>query len=90
MTKVKHSDMELHLSQIIRKNLTIRSLSMMLGDMVTTLENDKALRAYTGHLEEIQTLLDCVLDESDSNDSDLSQFQSCFEQLTSKQKEGSA
>lgn len=79
----KHNTMELSLSQIIRKNLTIRSLSMMLGDMVSTLENDKNLVVYTGHFEEIQTLLDCILDESNSNDEDLDRLQLYLEQLTS-------
>lgn len=82
----KHNTMEFNLSQIIRKNLTIRSLSMMLGDMVSTLENDKDLVVYTGHFEEIQTLLDCILDESNSNDEDLDRLQQCLEQLKASRK----
>ena len=78
---MRNDKMELKLSQTIRKNLTIRSLSMILGDMVTELQNDKDLNIYTGNLEEIQTLLDCILDESSSNDKDLSKFQSYLENI---------
>ena len=86
MTKAKYSDMETLISQIIRKNLTIRSLSMMLGDMVSTLESDKELRTYTGHFQEIQTLLECILDESNSNDEDLDKTRKHFEQLIASRK----
>lgn len=86
MKNTEHSAVELSLSQIIRKNLTIRSLSMMLGDMVSTLENDKDLVVYAGHFEEIQTLLDCILDESNSNDEDLDRVQQYLEQLTASRK----
>lgn len=78
---MKNNKMELKLSQIIRKNLTIRSLSMILGDMVTELQQEKDLNIYTGNLEEIQTLLDCILDETSSNDEDLSDLQGYFETI---------
>lgn len=83
----KHDeDLDLSLSQIIRKNLVIRTLSAIIGEKVSELENDKDLVIYTGHFQEIQTLLDCILDESDSNDSDLSKIQFYFDQLTTNRK----
>ena len=74
--------MELSLDQIIRKNLTIRSLSMILGEMIRELDNDVELIAYTGNFEQINTLLDCILDESNANDSDLDDFRAYFEKLS--------
>lgn len=85
MTKYDE-DLDLSLSQIIRKNLVIRTLSAIIGEKVSELENDKDLIIYTGHFQEIQTLLDCILDESDSNDSDLSKIQIYFDQLTANRK----
>lgn len=85
MTKYDE-DIELSLSQIIRKNLVIHTLSAIIGEKVSELENDKDLIIYTGHFQEIQTLLDCILDESDSNDSDLSKIQIYFDQLTTNRK----
>lgn len=82
----QNEDLELSLSQIIRKNLIIRTLSAIIGEKVSELENDKDLVIYTGHFQEIQTLLDCILDESDSNDSDLSKIQIYFDQLTANRK----
>lgn len=73
--------MELSLNQIIRKNLTIRSLSMILGDMMSELVNDVELIAYTGNFEQINTLLDCILDEANANESDLEDFRAYFEKL---------
>lgn len=81
-TKTTRQDMiELYLNQIIRKNLTIRSLSMILGEMMSELVNDVELISYTGNFEQINTLLDCILDESNANDSDLDDFRSYFEKL---------
>lgn len=73
--------MALSLNQIIRKNLTIRSLSMILGEMMSELVNDVELIAYTGNFEQINTLLDCILDESNANGSDLDDFRAHFEKL---------
>jgi hypothetical protein len=73
--------MELKLSQIIRKNLTIRCLSVILGEMMAELVNDKDLVIYTGNFESINTLLDCILDETNANDEDLEEFQEYFETL---------
>lgn len=73
--------MELSLNQIIRKNLTIRSLSMILGEMMSELVNDVELITYAGNFERINTLLDCILDESNANDSDLDDFRAYFEKL---------
>lgn len=84
---MKNNKMELKLSQTIRRNLTIRSLAMILGDMVTELQQERNLNIYTGNLEEIQTLLDCILDESNINDIDLSELQIYFEQLTPNRAE---
>ncbi|WP_396443063.1 hypothetical protein [Lactococcus lactis] len=74
--------MELSLDQIIRKNLTIRSLSMILGEMMSGLVNDVELIAYTGNFEQINTLLDCILDESNANNSTLDDFRAYFEKLS--------
>lgn len=74
--------MDLIISQIIRKNLTIRSLSMILGNMMSELVNDVDLIAYSGNFEEINTLLDCILDESNANDGDLDELQTYFSELT--------
>ncbi|MFK4862340.1 hypothetical protein ACI1T5_02285 [Lactococcus petauri] len=82
----KQEMIEFYLLDIIRKNLTIRSLSMMLSDMVSALESDKELRTYTGHFQEIQTLLECILDESNSNDEDLDKTRTHFEQLIASRK----
>ncbi|MDG6141762.1 hypothetical protein [Lactococcus formosensis] len=82
----KQEMIDFYLLDIIRKNLTIRSLSMMLSDMVSTLESDKELRTYTGHFQEIQTLLECILDESNSNDKDLDKTRIHFEQLIASRK----
>lgn len=76
--------MELSLNQIIRKNLTIRSLSMILGEMMSELVNDVELISYTGNFEQINTLLDCILDESNANDSDLDDFRTRFEKLLTR------
>ncbi len=73
--------MDLIISQIIRKNLTIRSLSMILGNMMSELVNDVDLIAYSGNFEEINTLLDCILDESNANDDDLDELQTYFSEL---------
>lgn len=85
---ILHEDMELYLSQIIRKNLTIRSLSMMLGNMMAELVHDPDLVAYSGNFEEINTLLDCILDESNANDSDLDILQENIEDLSPANFEG--
>lgn len=76
--------MELALNQIIRKNLTIRSLSMILGEMMSELVNDVELISYTGNFEQINTLLDCILDESNANGSDLDDFRIHFEKLLTR------
>lgn len=76
--------MEISLNQIIRKNLTIRSLSMILGEMMSELVNDADLVAYSGNFEEINTLLDCILDESNGNDFDLDEFRTHFEKILTK------
>ncbi|MGF2047524.1 hypothetical protein ACQUET_02165 [Lactococcus lactis] len=76
--------MEISLNQIIRKNLTIRSLSMILGEMMSELVNDADLVAYSGNFEEINTLLDCILDESNGNDFDLDEFRTHFEKLLTR------
>ncbi len=76
--------MGLLLDQIIRKNLTIRSLSMILGEMMSELVNDVELISYTGNFEQINTLLDCILDESNANDSDLDDFRTRFEKLLTR------
>lgn len=78
--------MELKLSQIIRKNLTIRSLSVILGEMMTELVTDEDLVIYTGNFESINTLLDCILDETNNNDEDLEEFQQYFESLLENKK----
>ncbi len=78
--------MELKLSQIIRKNLTIRSLSVILGEMMTELVTDEDLVIYTGNFESINTLLDCILDETNANDEDLEEFQQYFESLLENKK----
>lgn len=70
--------MKFKLSQVIRKNLTIRNLSMILGNMVTELQQELDSNTYTGNLEEIQTLVDCILDETNLNDRDLSEIQDYF------------
>ena len=75
---------ELSLNQIIRKNLTIRSLSMILGEMMSELVNDVELIAYTGNFEQINTLLDCILDETNTNDEDLEDFRTYFEELLTR------
>ncbi|WP_339011284.1 hypothetical protein VNN36_06205 [Lactococcus garvieae] len=85
---IRHEFMELYLSQIIRKNLTIRSLSMMLGNMMTELVHDPDLVIYSGNFEEINTLLDCILDESNSNDEDLDVLQENIEELSPGNFEG--
>lgn len=76
--------MEISLNQIIRKNLTIRSLSMILGEMMSELVNDADLVAYSGNFEKINTLLDCILDESNGNDFDLDEFRTHFEKLLTR------
>ena len=76
--------MEISLNQIIRKSLTIRSLSMILGEMMSELVNDADLVAYSGNFEEINTLLDCILDESNGNDFDLDEFRTHFEKLLTR------
>lgn len=76
--------MEISLNQIIRKNLTIRSLSMILIEMMSELVNDADLVAYSGNFEEINTLLDCILDESNGNDFDLGEFRTHFEKLLTR------
>ncbi|MBS7066954.1 MAG: hypothetical protein KH106_03025 [Lactococcus lactis] len=76
--------MEISLNQIIRKNLTIRSLSMILGEMMSELVNDADLVAYSGNFEEINTLLECILDESNGNDFDLDEFRTHFEKLLTR------
>ena len=76
--------MEISLNQIIRKNLTIRSLSMILIEMMSELINDADLIAYSGNFEEINTLLDCILDESNGNDFDLDEFRTHFEKILTK------
>ncbi|WP_270225688.1 hypothetical protein [Lactococcus lactis] len=76
--------MEISLNQIIRKNLTIRSLSMILIEMMSELVNDADLVAYSGNFEEINTLLDCILDESNGNDFDLDEFRTHFEKLLTR------
>lgn len=78
--------MELSLNQIIRKNLTIRSLSMILGEMMSELVNDADLISDTGNFERINTLLDCILDETNANASDLDDLQIFFSELTSNGK----
>lgn len=75
---------EISLNQIIRKNLTIRSLSMILGEMMSELVNNADLVAYSGNFEEINTLLDCILDESNGNDFDLDEFRTHFEKLLTR------
>lgn len=85
---IRHEGIELYLSQIIRKNLTIRSLSTMLGDMMTELVHDPDLVTYSGNFEEINTLLDCILDESNSNDSDLDILQENIADLSPANFEG--
>ncbi len=86
MMKTKDQDIELLLSNVIRKNLTIRNLSMMLSDMVSEIGNNENLVAYTGHFQEIQTLLDCILDESNSNDEDLDKTRNLLKQLLTSRK----
>lgn len=76
--------MEISLNQIIRKKLTIRSLSMILIKMMSELVNDADLVAYSGNFEEINTLLDCILDESNGNDFDLDEFRTHFEKLLTR------
>lgn len=83
-----HEGTELNLSQIIRKNLTIRSLSMILGNMMTELVNDEDLVIYSANFEEINTLLDCILDESNSNDEDLDILRENIEELSPANFEG--
>lgn len=84
-TGTTHQDMmEISLNQIIRKNLTIRSLSMILIEMISELINDADLIAYSGNFEEINTLLDCILDESNGNDFDLDEFRTHFEKLLTR------
>lgn len=84
-TKTTRQDMmEFYLNQIIRKNLTIRSLSMILGKMMSELVNDVELISYTGNFEQINTLVDCILDESNANDSDLDDFRTHFKKLLTR------
>ncbi len=85
---IHHEGIELYLSQIIRKNLTIRSLSMILGNMMAELVHDPDLVAYSGNFEEINTLLDCILDESNANDEDLDILQENIEDLSRANFEG--
>ena len=73
--------MKFKLSQIIRKNITIRNLSMMLDDIVTELKNEQDSNTYTGYFQDIQTLIDCILDETNVNDRDLSELQGYFENI---------
>lgn len=84
-TKTTRQDMmEFYLNQIIRKNLTIRSLSMILGEMMSELVNDVELISYTGNFEQINTLVDCILDESNANGSDLDDFRTHFKKLLTR------
>lgn len=84
-TKTTRQDMmEFYLNQIIRKNLTIRSLSMILGEMMSELVNDVELISYTGNFEQINTLVDCIIDESNANDSDLDDFRIHFKKLLTR------
>ncbi|PCS01208.1 hypothetical protein RR45_GL001104 [Lactococcus chungangensis CAU 28 = DSM 22330] len=40
--------------------------------MVTELEDSQELVAYSGNFDDMQTLLDCILDESTTNECSLS------------------
>ncbi|MGX7010048.1 hypothetical protein SAMN02746068_01964 [Lactococcus chungangensis CAU 28 = DSM 22330] len=68
----KITDIELELSKIDRKNIIIKKLSMIIYEMVTELEDSQELVAYSGNFDDMQTLLDCILDESTTNECSLS------------------
>ena len=70
---------ELELSMAIRRNLTIKNLSSIISDIVVELETNPNLVACSGNFEDIQTLLDCILDESLMNESSLSSVQEHYE-----------
>lgn len=68
----KITDIELELSKIDRKNIIIKKLSMIIYEMVTELEDSQELVAYSGNFDDMLTLLDCILDESTTNERSLS------------------
>ena len=57
---------------------------MILGEMMSELVNDADLVAYSGNFEEINTLLECILDESNGNDFDFDEFRTHFEKLLTR------
>lgn len=57
---------------------------MILIEMMSELVNDADLVAYSGNFEGINTLLDCILDESNGNDFDLDEFRTHFEKLLTR------
>ena len=68
----KNTDIEIELLKIDRKNIIIKKLSMIIYEMVTELEDIQELVAYSGNFDDMQTLLDCILDESTDNEHSIS------------------
>ena len=64
----KNTDIEIELLKIDRKNIIIKKLSMIIYEMVTELGDIQELVAYSGNFDDMQTLLDCILDESTDNE----------------------
>ena len=58
--------------KIDRKNIIIKKLSMIIYEMVTELGDIQELVAYSGNFDDMQTLLDCILDESTDNEHSIS------------------
>ena len=69
----KNTDIEIELLKIDRKNIIIiKKLSMIIYEMVTELGDIQELVAYSGNFDDMQTLLDCILDESTDNEHSIS------------------
>ena len=68
----KNTDIEIELLKIDRKNIIIKKLSMIIYEMVTELGDIQELVAYSGNFDDMQTLLDCILDESTDNEQSIS------------------
>ena len=68
----KNTDIEIELLKIYRKNIIIKKLSMIIYEMVTELGDIQELVTYSGNFDDMQTLLDCILDESTDNEHSIS------------------
>src|SRR5574337_344525 len=72
MRRYTMNNIEIEFSKIDRKNIIIKKLSNIIYEMVTELGDIPELVAYSGNLDDMQTLLDCILDESADNEHSLS------------------